>query len=103
MIHSAKTDVDALLKVTCGLFDGMVHDDAHGLVHTGHQSGDVATMELICPHHLAGVALRPVDVVLEDCHTVRVLENLVCGIVQEQWLSKLFQIKFRFCFLRFHY
>lgn len=54
----------------------MVHNDAHGLVHAAHQSGDVATVELVCPHHFAGVALRPVDVVLEDCHTMWVLENL---------------------------
>lgn len=43
--------------MTCGLFDGMVHNDAHGLVHVVHQSGNVATMELVCPHHFAGVAL----------------------------------------------
>lgn len=65
------------LEVTCGLFDGMVHNDAHGLVDIVHQSGDVTTMELVRPHHFAGVVLRPVDVVLKDGHTVWVLENLV--------------------------
>ena len=64
------------MEVTCGLFDGMVHYDAHWLVDIGHQSGDVATVELVRPHHFAGVALRPVDVVLKDGHTMRVLENL---------------------------
>lgn len=55
----------------------MAHNNAHGLVDVVHQSGDVATVELVRPHHLAGVALRPVDVVLEDGHTMWVLENLV--------------------------
>lgn len=55
----------------------MVHNDAHGLVDIFHQSGDVATVELVRHHHLAGVALRPVDVVLEDGHTMWVLEDLV--------------------------
>lgn len=55
----------------------MVHYDAHGLVDVVHQSGDVATMKLVRPHHLAGVALRPVDAVLKNGHTMRVLENLV--------------------------
>ena len=64
------------MKITIGLFDGMVHHDAHGLVDIVHQGGDVATVELVGPHHFAGVALRPVDAVLEDGHAVRVLENL---------------------------
>ncbi len=54
----------------------MVHDDAHGLVHTVHNCGDVASMEFVCTHDLAGVALRPVDAVLKDGHTMWVLENL---------------------------
>jgi len=36
-------------------------------------------VELVGAHHLAGVALRPVDVVLEHRHPVGVLENLVWG------------------------
>lgn len=55
----------------------MVHNDAHGLEDVVHQSGDVAAVELVRPHHFAGVALRPVDVVLKDGHSVWVLENLV--------------------------
>lgn len=54
----------------------MVHNDAHRLIDVGHQSSDVATMELVGAHHLAGVALRPVDGVLEHGHAMRVLENL---------------------------
>lgn len=65
------------LKATCGLFDRMSHNDAHGLVDIVHQSGDVATMELVSTHHLAGIMLRPVDFVLKDGHTIWVLENLV--------------------------
>lgn len=65
------------MEVTCRLFNGMVHNDAHGLVDIVHQSSYVATMELVRLHHLAGVALRPVDAVLENGHTVWVLENLV--------------------------
>lgn len=55
----------------------MVHDDARGLVDVVQQNGDVATVELVGPHHLAGVTLRPVDVIFEDGHTMWVLENLV--------------------------
>lgn len=65
------------MKLTCGLFDRMVHNHAHGLVDIVHQNGDVTTVELVCPHYPACVALRPVDVVLEDGHAVWVLENLV--------------------------
>lgn len=44
-------------KVTCGLFNGMVHNNPHWLVHTAHYSGDVATVELVCPHHLTSILL----------------------------------------------
>lgn len=45
------------LKTTCGLFDGMSHHNAHGLVDIVHVSSDVATMELVGTHHLAGIML----------------------------------------------
>lgn len=66
-------------EITCGLFDGMVHNNAHWLVDVGHQNGDVAAVKLVGAHHLAGVALRPVDGVLEDGHTMWMLENLERG------------------------
>jgi len=71
--------MSSLTAVTYGLFDGIVHNNAQRLVDTAHQSGDVPAMELVRPHHFTGVALRPVDVVLEDGHSVWVLENLVWG------------------------
>lgn len=63
-------------KITCGLFNGMVHDNAHWLVHTAHYSGEVATVEFVCPHHFTSITLWPVDIVFKDGHTMRVLKNL---------------------------
>lgn len=54
----------------------MVHNNAHWLVHAVHYSGDVAAVELICPHHFASITLGPVYIVLKDGHTMRVLKNL---------------------------
>lgn len=57
----------------------MVHDDALGLLHTIYQRIDVGSVELVCTHDLAGLALCPVDAVLKDGHTMWVLENLELG------------------------
>lgn len=43
-------------------------------------------MELIRPHHLAGIAFRPVDAILKNGHTMWVLKNLEKdGYAQERW------------------
>lgn len=51
------THIRVRFVITCRLFDGMVHNDAHGLVHIVQHNGDIATVELVGPHYLAGVAL----------------------------------------------
>lgn len=55
----------------------MVNYDTHWLVDIVEKNRDVSTMELVRTHHLAGVALRPVDAVLKYSHTVWVLKILM--------------------------
>lgn len=83
------------LNVTCWLFDGVVHDNAQGLVDVGDHGGRVSPVELVGPQDLVSIALRPVDVVLEDGHTVGVLKNLQRGRGKDRVVEKLGFIKDR--------
>lgn len=49
-------------------------------------------MELVCTHHFAGVALRPINAVLKDSHTMWVLENLWKTAIHELFLVQKYLI-----------